>query len=97
MTAIPVTFVGYITYSDTSIGGGPMPGGPGAGSPPGIWPSPGAPTHPIVMPPGDGIPEGPIEWKTAWSPATGWIVVGIPTVPVPTPAAVSKPTVPPKA
>ncbi|HEY2104322.1 MAG TPA: hypothetical protein VGH29_00965 [Candidatus Binataceae bacterium] len=59
--------------------------------PPGLWP-PGSgidlPTHPIVLPPGSAaVPEGPIDWKTAWSPATGWFVVGIPTVPVPTPSA----------
>src|SRR6266850_2181131 len=33
MAAIPVTFVGHLTYSDFSIGGGPSPGGP----PLGIW------------------------------------------------------------
>jgi hypothetical protein len=40
--------------------------------------------------PDQGLPEGEkppvIEWRTAWSPATGWVVVGVPTVPVPTPA-----------
>jgi hypothetical protein len=43
------------------------------------------PEHPIVLPP--TTPDGrPIDWKTAWTPMSGWIVVGIPTVPVPTPS-----------
>lgn len=52
--------------------------------PPVIW-DPTFPTNPIVRPgdpehPGEGQPATPrIEWKTAWSPSTGWIVVGIPT------------------
>lgn len=50
--------------------------------PPVIW-DPSRPTNPIVNP-GDpnnpGAGQGPqIEWKTAWSPSTGWIVVGVPT------------------
>jgi len=54
--------------------------------PPVIWPTP-----PVGTPP-DGGEEGgrepKIEWKTAWSPATGWIVVGVPSedVNVPVPA-----------
>ena len=27
MAAIPVTFTGYLSYSDYSVGGGPLPGG----------------------------------------------------------------------
>ena len=62
---------------------------PDPGEPPlGIWgPLPGFPTPPIVIPP-PVTPERPklIDWKAAWTPTTGWIVVGIPTVPVPTPS-----------
>ena len=49
------------------------------------------PTPPIVIPP-DLPPEmpdpdnRPIEWKTAWTPQTGWIVVGVPQGPAPTPS-----------
>lgn len=151
MAAIPVTFIGQLTYSDFTIGGGPLPGGPG-GPPPQIWPEPKPPyidigfpgpqppgtpplgiwggsgvgdyidaglpapqpppgsppprpTHPIYYPPVIWPPEGPlvgiehpiapggeppqppkVEWKTAWSPTTGWVVVGVPTGPVPTPS-----------
>lgn len=45
------------------------------------------PEHPIVLPP---TPPGKpaINWElhTAWTPVTGWIVVGIPTGNVPTPS-----------
>jgi hypothetical protein len=41
------------------------------------------PELPGTLPPPD---ERPIEWKTAWTPQTGWIVVGIPTGPTPTPS-----------
>lgn len=75
---------------------------PTGGPPPlGIWgptdPRPGYglpgpqphPEHPIVLPP-DLPPETPeggkIEWKTAWTPNTGWIVVGIPQEPHPVPS-----------
>jgi hypothetical protein len=58
---------------------------------------PGFPAHPIppivgggpILPPeGTTPPEGtpPIEWHTAWSPSTGWIVVGIPTGEHPVPS-----------
>jgi hypothetical protein len=78
------------------IGGpGPQPGpshpiAPG-GRPPGIWGGANEPfpTPPIFIPPGmppATQPEGPIDWKTAWSPQTGWIVVGIPEAPHPAPA-----------
>lgn len=65
---------------DLGIWGGPY-------YPPVIW-DPSRPTNPIVNPgdpnnPGAGQGEGnqqpKIEWKTAWSPSTGWIVVGVPT------------------
>jgi hypothetical protein len=59
--------------------------------PPSIWPSPGVPSHPIVLP-GDGAPEVLKNWdvKTAWSPQTGWIVAVVPSEQhpgVPTPSA----------
>ena len=66
------------------------PGGP----PPGLWP-PGSgidmPTHPIELPPNlpPTLPppdERPIDWKVGWTPATGWVVIGVPTGAVPTPS-----------
>jgi hypothetical protein len=69
-------------------------------SPPlGIWGGSNQPfpTNPIAgfdpihgtfpKPPGGGTEEPKFEWKTAWSPQTGWIVVAIPLFPVPTPSA----------
>ena len=44
------------------------------------------PTHPIVLPPPGEVPEGPIDWKAAWTPTTGWIVIGVPTGPHVTPS-----------
>jgi hypothetical protein len=77
-------------------GPGPQPGGPVRPThpiyyPPVIW-DPARPANPIVNPgdpdhPGAGQPMPKIEWKTAWSPTTGWVVVGVPTGPVPTPSA----------
>jgi hypothetical protein len=61
--------------------------------PPSIWPSPGVPTHPIVLPPpGSGDkPEIAENWevKTAWSEQTGWVVAIVPSegATVPTPSA----------
>ena len=56
---------------------------------------PPEPTHPIELPPEVAPPETPdgrpIEWKVAWTPTTGWIVVGIPTGPVPTPSKKAAP------
>jgi hypothetical protein len=50
----------------------------------GIWGDVNAPTHPIVLPPG----ERPklVEWTIGWSEQTGWVVVGVPNVPTPTPS-----------
>jgi hypothetical protein len=57
MGSIPVTIIGVMTYSDLSVGGGPMPGGPSVshpiapgGPPPGYWGgvAPPLPTHPIA-------------------------------------------------
>lgn len=72
----------------------------GSQPPLGIWGGPyfpPVPAHPIVLPPDlppvipptDGQPERKIEWKTAWTPTTGWVVVGIPAegTLVPTPSA----------
>src|SRR4029077_8079553 len=70
------------------------PGYWGGGMGPGVKPQP-HPEHPIVLPPdlppeipppnGGGSPI-PIDWKTGWTEETGWIVVGVPTVPHPTPS-----------
>jgi hypothetical protein len=67
------------------------PGYWGGGMGPGVKPQP-RPEHPIVLPP--DLPETtpppderPIDWKVGWTPATGWVVVGVPTVPVPTPSS----------
>ena len=71
---------------------GPTDPRPGTGLP---GPQP-HPEHPIVLPPGlpptipgeGGGPERKVEWKTAWTQQTGWIVIGIPAegTPVPTPS-----------
>jgi hypothetical protein len=61
--------------------GDPRPTLPIAGWDPdhGNWPdAPIDPTDP---------PMGPVEWKCLWTPETGWVVVGIPTGPTPTPSA----------
>jgi hypothetical protein len=42
------------------------------------------PTPPIALPPGER--EKLVEWVVGWSPNTGWVVVGVPNVPVPTPS-----------
>lgn len=47
-----VVLIGEATLTGLGVGGGPMPPGPGSpGQPPSIWPSPGHPAHPIVLPP----------------------------------------------
>ena len=77
----------------------------GSPPPLGIWgptdPRPGyglpgeqpKPSHPIVLPP-DLPPETPeggkIDWKTAWTPTTGWVVIGIPAEGTLTPTPSSK-------
>lgn len=50
-------------------------GGPGA-RPPIYIPEPTPPTETVPA----------IEWKAAWTPVTGWVVVGVPTGPTPTPS-----------
>jgi hypothetical protein len=74
----------------------PQPPGQGGQPPIMIWPNPPEgsvlPEHPIVLPP-DLPPtmpppdERPIEWKAAWSPQTGWVVIGVPSGAHPTPSA----------
>jgi hypothetical protein len=81
----PLGFWGGTAPPYVDIGGPPQQGT-------GIWPSPGVPTHPIVLPPDlpPTMPDPdnrPIEWKTGWTPATGWVVVGVPSGPAPTPSA----------
>lgn len=85
--APPLTIWGGPINPYPDIGGpGPQPGGPthiwgGPYFPPVIW-DPSRPANPIVNPGDPDNPQGDrtpkIEWKTAWSPSTGWIVVGIP-------------------
>jgi hypothetical protein len=55
--------------------------------PPEVWPSPGHPAHPIVIPP-ETPPAGEpiIDWIVGWTEDTGWVVVGLPNVPAPTPS-----------
>jgi hypothetical protein len=79
--------------------GGPGPQPPSGAHPsqPIYWPpypsqGPGFPTNPIVLPPDlpPTMPDPdnrPIEWKTAWTQTTGWVVVGVPSGPAPTPSA----------
>jgi hypothetical protein len=73
----------------------PSPGHPAhpiapGGRPPGIWGGGNEPfpTPPIYIGPPVPAPEPPpvIEWHSAWSPQTGWVTVGIPQVPAPTPS-----------
>jgi hypothetical protein len=50
------------------------------------------PTPPIELPgdggepPPGGEPVRLVEWHTAWTEETGWVVVGVPTVPTPAPS-----------
>jgi hypothetical protein len=58
-----------------------------------IWgPSDPRPTPPIVipepLPPTDNTPA--IEFKAIWTEQTGWVVIGIPTGPHPTPSSPSE-------
>jgi hypothetical protein len=94
----PIYFPPEGTEPPLGIWGPPdmPPGYWGGGMGPGVKPQP-KPEHPIVLPPdlpptippaqgGSGEPIQ-VEWKTAWSSTTGWVVIGIPTEPVPTPSA----------
>jgi hypothetical protein len=69
MAAIPVTFVGMMSYSGLEVGGGPLP--PGSGG------APVFPAHPIVLPPAQpptvwppaGVVSPPIYYPpTVWPP-----------------------------
>jgi hypothetical protein len=59
---------------------------PDAGKPPSIWPAPGFPAHPIVIPPVDPERAKLVDWQVVWSATTGWVVIGTPNVPAPTPS-----------
>lgn len=65
------------------------PGGPPGSSPPGFWGGgmgPGVKPQPPTEQPPEPI-EPPVEWKAVWAgPEQGWVVVGIPNVPHPTPS-----------
>lgn len=83
----------YPPYPDQGLPGSqPRPDNTLPGNQP--YPDQGLPpfiSHPIVLPPDlpEELPDPdnrPIDWKTAWTPQTGWIVVGIPQGPVPTPS-----------
>jgi len=89
----PGLWPGKPPYMDIGFPG-PQPGGGRPTHPiyypPVIW-DPARPANPIVNP---GDPDHPggdrtpkIEWKTAWSPSTGWIVVGVPTGETVTPSS----------
>jgi hypothetical protein len=62
--------------------------------PPSIWPNPGVPTHPIVLPPpgSEDKPEIAENWDatTLWTPTSGWVVAIVPSEEhpgVPTPSS----------
>lgn len=66
---------------------------PSGGKPPGIWGGGNEPfpTPPIELPPNlppdtGGDNPKPIDWRVAWTPQTGWIVVGVPNIPHPVPS-----------
>jgi hypothetical protein len=67
-----------------------LPPNSGGWGPVYIWgPTDPRPTPPIVLPPIDSTPPSgvpKIEWKAMWTPTTGWVVVGVPTGPHPTPS-----------
>lgn len=49
--------------------------------PPSIWPSPGVPVHPIVIPPPPEKPQVLENWdvKVGWSEQSGWVVAIVPS------------------
>jgi hypothetical protein len=88
MASIPVTIIGTMTYTDIGIGGGPIIGSEQPpGQPPGIWPSPGHPAHPIApggsppqVWPGPGYPSNPIA--PGGAPPEVWPGPGQPAHPI---------------
>lgn len=75
---------GVGNYPDAGFPG-PQPGGPiTIWGPIGDYIDAGFPAPQPPLPPTMG--ERPVDWRVAWTPATGWIVVGIPTGPTPTPS-----------
>jgi hypothetical protein len=60
--------------------------------PPEIWPKPGHPAHPIVIPPEQPPAEGEglFDWYVGWNEEQGWVLVGVPNVPAPTPSSSGK-------
>ena len=93
-----VTIHGLASITGLEVGGGPAKpplGFWGGVAPPYVdigFPGPQPhPEHPIVLPPDlpPTLPppdERPIDWKVAWTPVTGWVVIGVPTGPHPTPS-----------
>lgn len=98
-TTQQVVLIGEATLTGLAPGGGPIIPPPTDEKPPrpplGIWPGPGPlphPEHPIVIPPDEGTKppdpvQPPIDWKAIWAgPEHGWVVVGVPNLPHPTPS-----------
>lgn len=99
----PVKIVGEAMYSDLGVGGGPIvppDTPPGSGGGDHIWgggnvPMPSPPIANVPGAPGYQPPDKPdepitppVEWKAIWAgPEQGWVVVGVPNVPHPTPSA----------
>jgi hypothetical protein len=81
---------GHQPYPDQGLPGGQggRPSQPIYFPPEITGPNDPRPTPPIALPPDlpEEIPEGPIKWKVGWTPQTGWVVVGIPQFPMPTPS-----------
>jgi hypothetical protein len=87
---------GIASITDLSVGGGPMP----PQQPPGIWPSPGHPEHPIAPggpPPGIWPSPGHPEHPIAPTPPTEiWPKPGVPTHPIVIPQPPTGPEAPPE-
>jgi hypothetical protein len=83
-----VIFIGDASLSGLSVGGGPMPGGPGNGQPPIPGGPPPHPAFPIWGGPGAGFPD-----KPGYPPVVG----GGPIIPAFTPPKPGDATPPPDA
>lgn len=81
---------GPIFYPDQGLPG-PQPGQPPRPWGPIFYPDQGLPVPPNLPPTLPDPDNRPIDWKAAWTPATGWVVVGIPQGNVPTPSGAAKP------